>query len=137
MTQINNAAFLKQAIWTPPANLTGAGRIAAINDRFRQTFGDAVGSIVPGRVVITCGIAALSPLLQLSIIRRIRYFDHVPRVDDPNGEHDFGAFTIAGMEETIFWKIDVYADDALEWGAEDPGDLEAIFPASIDALGIE
>lgn len=114
-------------IWTPPAGLEGAALVAAINDRFRQCIGSPGRAIVPGRAVVTCGIAALDPLLQFATIRCVREFADFSEGDDPNGERDFGAFRIEGVAETIFWKIDVYADENMEWGAEDAADLDASY----------
>jgi hypothetical protein len=39
--------------------------------------------------------------------------------NDPHGEHDFGAFEVAGVR--FFWKIECY-DRAMEFGSEDPSD---------------
>ena len=39
--------------------------------------------------------------------------------NDPNGEHDFGNFELAGQK--FFWKIDYY-DTTMEFGSEDPAD---------------
>ena len=46
--------------------------------------------------------------------------------NDPYGEHDFGAISTPG-DESVFWKIDYYADDRVEYGADDPGDPSRSF----------
>ena len=40
--------------------------------------------------------------------------------DDPEGRHDFGAVDVQG--ERVWFKIDLYADEAMEWGSERPED---------------
>jgi hypothetical protein len=39
--------------------------------------------------------------------------------NDPNGEHDFGSFTLVGRK--FFWKIEYY-DKELRYGSENPAD---------------
>ena len=46
-------------------------------------------------------------------------FDDFSASNDPYGEHDFGAFEVAGCQ--LFWKIDYY-DANLEAGSADPAD---------------
>ena len=41
------------------------------------------------------------------------------RDDDPYGEHDFGALTVAGVR--LLWKVDYY-DAAMTGGSPDPAD---------------
>jgi len=97
--------------------------IAALNDRFRATlhipqFG---AQQVPGRAVMTQGIAALDPFTQIEIVAAVRAFDAFTEGNDPYGEHDFGAFDhpVAGK---VFWKIDYYDDAECRWGTEAPED---------------
>ena len=95
--------------------------IAAINDRFRVSLGlPAFNGGIPGRVVMTAGIAALSSDDITIILDKVRQFRTFTRDSDPHDEHDFGAFEHAG--ERLFWKIDYYGPD-LESGSEDPADL--------------
>lgn len=88
-----------------PTEETRAGKIAALNDKFRKetpTF------------TLTVGVQALSD--QASIVSAVEGYDTFSEDNDPYGEHDFGSFTFDGHK--IFWKIDYY-DQALErW--EDP-----------------
>ena len=47
-------------------------------------------------------------------------FDRFTDDNDPHGEHDFGCIELEARR--IFWKIDYYADDAMEWGSEEPSE---------------
>jgi hypothetical protein len=102
---------------------TNAERIAVLNDRFRARIGaPQCGSpAVPGTLVMTAGIAALAPELQIEIWARVRAFADFSEDNDPYGERDFGAFDLGGVGK-IFWKIDYYADAEMRWGSEDPAD---------------
>jgi len=94
---------------------------AKINDRFRLTLGiPALNGGIPGKVVMTAGIAALSPDDQAAILNKVREFGTFTEDNDPCGDHDFGALDHAG--ERIFWKIDYYAPDMMH-GSENPADL--------------
>jgi Protein of unknown function (DUF3768) len=48
--------------------------------------------------------------------------------NDPFGEHDFGSVTVARTssfkEFQIFWKIDYFDSEEMEYGAEDPSSLQ-------------
>ena len=79
-------------------------KICELNDNLRQTF-------TGGRVLITRGVAELPTDKQLEIMERVKNFNQFTKDNDPNGEHDFGAFDINGM--TYFWKIDYYDLDYL------------------------
>ena len=95
--------------------------IAKINDRFRLSLGiPAFSGGIPGKVVMTSGIAALPPGDMTAILAKVRAFDGFSEENDPHGEHDFGAFDHGGQR--IFWKIDYYAPDLMH-GSEDPADL--------------
>jgi len=94
---------------------------AIINDRFRLSLGiPAFSGGIPGKVVMTAGIAALSPDDITAILSKVRAFNSFSADDDPHGEHDFGAFD--HDDRRIFWKIDYYAPDLIH-GSEDPADL--------------
>ncbi len=79
-----------------------AERIRALNDHFRTTF-------VGGQVVVTVGVQALASDIRAMAIRRVATFSEFGDHDDPYGEHDFGAFELAGHK--LFWKIDSYDAD--------------------------
>ena len=79
-------------------------KIRELNDNLRQTF-------TGGRVLITRGVAELPTDKQLEIMERVKNFNQFTKNNDPNGEHDFGAFDIDGI--TYFWKIDYYDLDYL------------------------
>ena len=87
-----------------------AAKIAALNDRARQTF-------IGCRVVITQGIQAMPDVP--NILDQVRWYDRFTPDNDPHGEHDFGSFRCAG--ETIFWKFDYYDLD-LQMHSPDPSD---------------
>ena len=87
-------------------------KIRALNDALRELTGS-------GRIFVTAGIAALSPDVQVEIMRRVHSFTAFSPDNDPYGEHDFGSFEHAG--KTIFWKIDCYDRD-LKNGSPDPSD---------------
>ncbi len=85
-------------------------RIAALNDRARQTFKDC-------RVIITEGVQALEDVD--AVLRKVQVFEAFTPNNDPYGEHDFGAIKYQG--QTIFWKIDYYDLD-LHMHSPDPSD---------------
>ena len=105
-----------------------ANRIARINDEFRRQAGLALSDTrsVPGRCCMTAGVAALGRQAQAEILQRVREFSDFEPGNDPYREHDFGAIS-APDGERIFWKIDYYADDAMEFGAEEPADPNRSF----------
>jgi len=105
-----------------------ANRIAGINDEFRRQAGLALSDTrpVPGRCVMTHGVAALGRQAQAEILQRVRQFADFEPGNDPYREHDFGAIS-ASDGERVFWKIDYYADDTMEYGAEDPADPNRSF----------
>lgn len=99
--------------------------IRELNDRFRKSI--PMGSIIPGRLVMTSGIQELTndpaePGKQLGeLFKAIREFDAFDNANDPYGEHDFGALEFRGQK--VFWKLDYYAPDMMH-GAEDPADAK-------------
>ncbi len=100
-----------------------ARRIAKLNDEFRRQAGLALlgARRVPGRCVMTAGIMALGRQAQAEILARVQQFSRFEPGNDPYREHDFGALeTTAG--EQVFWKIDTFANEAMEYGADDPDD---------------
>lgn len=101
-----------------------AKRTAQLNDELRTRAGLLVpaGNGRPkGLIVITRGVCELPFAMQAEIMARLRSFDDFSEGDDPYGEHDFGAFDVEHVGK-VFWKIDYYADDRLDYGSEDPSD---------------
>ena len=83
-----------------PAGAPKAERIRQLNDAFRTA------DVPADRWVITYGVASLGPEFVGQAVRAVREFDDFSADNDPHGEHDLGAFTVAG--ERLFWKIDYY-----------------------------
>lgn len=86
-----------------------AARVALIarqNDRFRTTWG--ADFTVPGQIVMTRGVAALSHEAQVAIMVAVMQFSEFTEDNDPYGTHDFGIFTVAEGEREVrlYWKID-------------------------------
>ncbi len=67
-----------------------AAKIAEQNDRFRTTWG--ADFTVPGQIVMTRGVADLSPAAKAIIMQRVQKFDTFTEDNDPYGDHTFGAF---------------------------------------------
>lgn len=97
-----------------------AQNVARLNDEFRRHAGVAVSRNVPGRCVMTAGIAALGQGAQAEIFKRVREFSEFTPGNDPYGEHDFGS--IIASDEQVFWKIDYYEDEGMEVGSDNPAD---------------
>lgn len=74
-------------------------RIRALNDAFRQTF-------VGGKIMLTCGVAALPPELKQEVVRQVQCFDTFEEDNDPHHEHDFLSVDVGGQK--FFAKIDYY-----------------------------
>ena len=89
-------------------------RIRELNDTFRKSLDPNLG-----KLVMTSGVSALSSDVRAMAIRETETFDAFSADNDPHGEHDFGAFDLAGHK--FFFKIDYY-DSTLEFGSEDPAD---------------
>lgn len=87
-------------------------KIRKLNDNLRHNF-------TGGRVLITRDVAELPIDKQLEITEKVRNFSDFNKDNDPNGEHDFGAFDIDGI--TYFWKIDYYDVD-YQYLSLDPSD---------------
>jgi len=83
-----------------------------LNDDLRQ-------HLVGGMAVITPGIAALGQEAVERIIKTIAVYDDFCHANDPNEEHDFGAFDADGRR--IFFKIDYYVK-TLTYHSPDPSD---------------
>ena len=89
-----------------------SARIRAFNDGLRSAFEG-------GRVLVTSGVSALGTEAVAAVLDRVRTFTDFTEENDPNGEHDFGAFEIGGNR--FFFKIDYY-DPTMDAGSEDPSD---------------
>lgn len=89
-------------------------RIAALNDRLRQTFWG-------GKVMTTPGVNELPEEMQAALFRAVAEYDDFTADNDPHGERDFGCITIAGGK--FFWKISYY-DPRMEYGSDDPANPE-------------
>ena len=85
-------------------------RTREFNDALRSTFKG-------GRVLVTSGVSALGVEAVAAVLDRVRAFNDFTEENDPNGEHDFGAFEIEG--NGFFFKIDYY-DPTMDAGSEDP-----------------
>lgn len=96
--------------------------VAAQNDAFRRSLGPPSRD-VPGRVLMTRGIAALPEAALVRALTGVRTFDTFTPDNDPWHEHDCAAFTLDDADAgrvVVRWKIDYYASDELTYGAEDP-----------------
>lgn len=87
-------------------------RIRLLNDNFRSTF-------IGGQVVMTQGVNEFPLDVKAHVLLMVRSFNDFAGDNDPYGEHDFGAFELAG--DTFYWKIDYY-DIGCRNGSEDPAD---------------
>lgn len=103
---------------------TAAQRIAALNDEFRGPRLPGT-SRVPGRSFMTAGVAALDRDVQAEILKRVRNFSDFTFGNDPHQEHDFGSICV--RDEQLFWKIDYFEDDSMQFGAEEPSDPSRSF----------
>ena len=90
-------------------------RIRALNDQLRRLH-------TGGRIFITQGIVALGADMVRAALRATQEFDQFDELNDPYGEHDFGAVTIG--KHRVFWKIDYY-DQSLTSAAVDPSEANA------------
>lgn len=99
-------------VWRPCAE-NRATRIRRLNDAFRT------GGGIEGMVLITSGVRAKGTTFVELAMRTVIAFDAFTEDNDPHGEHDCGAFELAG--ERLFWKIDLYDLDLIG-GSPDPTD---------------
>ena len=93
-----------------------SSEIAKINDEFRK-------ALPIGQVVITQGVAALSPADKAALIQNVIHFKDFNKGNDPYGEHDMGAFTFKAQK--FFWKIDYY-DSELLYGVDPYEEPESV-----------
>ncbi len=92
--------------------LIDRARVRALNDILRRT-------LCGGTLMLTPGIVALGRERQATILAAVAAFDSFDADNDPYGERDFGALTVAG--EQVYFKIDYY-DQWLMFGSPDPAD---------------
>lgn len=88
-----------------------AEAIAKLNDRHR-----ARPSL---DWVLTAGVHSLGAAFVAQATAAVVAFSDFSEDNDPHGEHDFGAFEIAGRR--LYWKIDYY-DRNLALASPDPAD---------------
>ncbi|CTQ34821.1 DUF3768 domain-containing protein [Jannaschia rubra] len=112
---------------SPTDPVPDAARIAAQNDAFRRRMGSVVagafhpgGAELHGRVFATAPVAARGRPFVLACLHAVAAVTVFPPEDDPDGLRDFGAMGVEGAR--VWWKIDLYSDDRLEWGSERPDD---------------
>ena len=87
-------------------------RIRTLNDAFRTT-------LKGGRVMLTRGVLAHGHGFAQEALRAVQAFTAFTPDNDPHGEHDFAALTVAGVR--LFWKIDYYDPFEIA-GSEDPAE---------------
>jgi hypothetical protein len=87
-------------------------KIRALNDAFRTT-------MTGGKVLLTADVNALPENIKAQVIQHVAMFSEFNEENDPDQEHDFGNFSLAGHK--FFWKIDAY-DSEMRFGSEDPSD---------------
>ena len=84
----------------------------ALNDALRAGHGS-------GGLQMTRGVVDLGPDRMREALAAVAAFSDFSPGNDPYGEHDFGAFDVAGRQ--LFWRIDYYAP-GFEEAAPDPAD---------------
>lgn len=97
--------------------------IARQNDLFRTTCGlplSRQARAIPGKLMMTAGIAALPLPVQAELVMAVMEFDDFNETNDPHGEHDFGVITHEAAGR-VFWKIDLY-DTSLQFYSPEPTD---------------
>lgn len=104
-----NCASNERLSNSPPR---GSSRIRRLNDKFRRSFDG-------GKVLITCGVRALGPVLVQEIVLAVRRFDQFTPANDPHDEHDFGSFSSG--RQRLCWKID-YDDQSMQFDSSDPSE---------------
>lgn len=96
---------------TMPAK-SHTSRICALNDAFRAT-------LAGGQCVTTPGLCELGADFVAQAVTAARAFGDFTPDNDPDGEHDFGAFRVG--QQRLIWKIDYY-DPTMRYGSRDPSD---------------
>lgn len=88
-------------------------QIALLNDSFRTTF-------IGGTVCISAGLHLIGDDFVKAALLATREFSAFDADNDPDHEHDFGAFDLDGRR--VLWKID-YFDPTMTHGSDDPANL--------------
>lgn len=93
--------------------------IAAQNDAFRRTIlpSGQQPNTPKGKIVMTQGISALEPDVQMELVQQVAVFEDFVEDSDPHGWHEMGVIEIA--DTTIWFKIDLY-DTKYQYGSPDP-----------------
>jgi hypothetical protein len=95
-------------------------QIRALNDLLRESaFNSPATYPGPFKVLITQGCQAMATCDFAELAGTVAGFTAFDEGNDPHGEHDFGAVTVAG--ERYFFKIDYY-DLAMTAHSPDPAD---------------
>jgi hypothetical protein len=101
-----------------PATFT-TNKIRTLNREFRRA-GPLFGRrVFDGLWLIAAGVQSMGPSFTGEAITAVQKVDALSPDSDPNGEHDFGSFEVAG--QVVFWQID-YLQRGTPFGAEDPAD---------------
>jgi Protein of unknown function (DUF3768) len=87
-------------------------RIRELNDQLRRFKAG-------GRILLTVGISSQPQEVVVAILLAIAAFNDFTPDNDPWGEHDCGALTIAEVD--VLWKIDYY-DHSVMSLSPDPSD---------------
>lgn len=95
---------------------TNLSTVALQNDDYRAHLLGRLG--VPGRTMLTRGVAALDVDTQAAVLLAVSTFDRFTPDNDPHHEHDCALLTVEGLR--VLWKFDYYADNKCEAGAENP-----------------
>ena len=115
---------LMQGALVPADEQTAA--VALLNNQFRRAGPTPLPasmqlSVPPhGRWVLTRGVAAQGDDFVCRAMTAVRFFEEFDADNDPWGLRDFGKLEIDGVR--LFWKIDIFADEGCEAGADRPGD---------------
>jgi len=100
-----------------------AALIAAQNDAFRRSIpgNSPVVDAPQGQFVMTRGVAALGPEVQLELTHHVAAFDGFNADSDPQGWHEMGVIDFQGT--TVWFKLDLYDVD-YQYGSPEPSDPE-------------
>jgi hypothetical protein len=85
-------------------------RIRDLNDAFRSTLAE-------GKCAVSAGVSELGVPFATAAAAVARDYQEFTPDNDPDGEHDFGTFTVD--DQRLIWKIDYY-DQTLRYGSRDP-----------------